>query len=158
MRQPSARPASAPWPASRGRRVARQGQEHRRFLGPDYGVRASVGHVADLSSKGLAVAVDNDFTRAYERLPWQERRQGPSDGAQEGEQRPRFDLRSDRSPNAGFGSSLSLFEIIPGLGLYLSHLLRRMSCARSPFGRSGGGGRRCRSALDKALSVEGRRS
>ena len=37
-----------------------------RFLGKDYDVRASVGHVADLPSKGLAVDVDNGFKPTYE--------------------------------------------------------------------------------------------
>ena len=36
------------------------------FLGSEYIVRASVGHIADLPSKGLAVDVDNDFKAAYE--------------------------------------------------------------------------------------------
>lgn len=36
------------------------------FLGPAYDVRASVGHVADLPSKGLAVDVDNGFKPTYE--------------------------------------------------------------------------------------------
>ena len=37
-----------------------------KFLGNAYDVRASVGHVADLPSKGLAVDVDNDFKPTYE--------------------------------------------------------------------------------------------
>ena len=36
------------------------------FLGTTYDVRASVGHVADLPSKGLAVDVDNHFKPTYE--------------------------------------------------------------------------------------------
>ena len=36
------------------------------FLGSEYDVRASVGHVADLPSKGLAVDVDNHFKAYYE--------------------------------------------------------------------------------------------
>ena len=36
------------------------------FLGSEFIVRASVGHIADLPSKGLAVDVDNDFKAAYE--------------------------------------------------------------------------------------------
>ena len=36
------------------------------FLGNEYIVRASVGHIADLPSKGLAVDVDNHFKAAYE--------------------------------------------------------------------------------------------
>jgi DNA topoisomerase-1 len=37
-----------------------------RFLGDDFEVKASVGHVADLPSKGLAVDVDNGFKPTYE--------------------------------------------------------------------------------------------
>ncbi|MEO7397912.1 MAG: type I DNA topoisomerase [Ilumatobacteraceae bacterium] len=37
-----------------------------KFLGNGYDVRASVGHVADLPSKGLAVDVDNGFKPTYE--------------------------------------------------------------------------------------------
>ena len=37
-----------------------------RFLGDAFDVRASVGHVADLPSKGLAVDVDNGFRPTYE--------------------------------------------------------------------------------------------
>ena len=37
-----------------------------KFLGSAYDVRASVGHVADLPSKGLAVDVDNSFKPTYE--------------------------------------------------------------------------------------------
>jgi len=37
-----------------------------RFLGAGYEVRASIGHVADLPSKGLAVDVDNGFKPTYE--------------------------------------------------------------------------------------------
>src|SRR4029079_7002230 len=37
-----------------------------RFLGEGFDVRASVGHVADLPSKGLAVDVDNGFKPTYE--------------------------------------------------------------------------------------------
>src|SRR4029078_13372284 len=37
-----------------------------KFLGSGYDVRASVGHVADLPSKGLAVDVDNGFKPTYE--------------------------------------------------------------------------------------------
>ena len=36
------------------------------FLGSEYDVHASVGHVADLPSKGLAVDVDNHFKAYYE--------------------------------------------------------------------------------------------
>ena len=37
-----------------------------KYLGPEYIVEASVGHVADLPSKGLAVDVDNGFKPNYE--------------------------------------------------------------------------------------------
>ena len=37
-----------------------------KYLGPEFDVRASVGHVADLPSKGLAVDVDNGFKPSYE--------------------------------------------------------------------------------------------
>jgi len=37
-----------------------------KFLGNDYDVRASVGHVADLPSKGLQIDVDNGFKPTYE--------------------------------------------------------------------------------------------
>ncbi len=37
-----------------------------KFLGSGYDVRASVGHVADLPSKGLNIDVDNDFKPTYE--------------------------------------------------------------------------------------------
>jgi DNA topoisomerase-1 len=37
-----------------------------KFLGNTFDVRASVGHVADLPSKGLAVDVDNGFKPTYE--------------------------------------------------------------------------------------------
>ena len=37
-----------------------------KFLGSGYDVRASVGHIADLPSKGLAVDVDNGFKPTYE--------------------------------------------------------------------------------------------
>ena len=36
------------------------------YLGADFDVRASIGHVADLPSKGLAVDVENDFRPNYE--------------------------------------------------------------------------------------------
>ena len=36
------------------------------FLGNEFIVRASVGHIADLPSKGLAVDVDNAFKPTYE--------------------------------------------------------------------------------------------
>ena len=36
------------------------------YLGPEFEVRASVGHITDLPSKGLAVDVENDFKPAWE--------------------------------------------------------------------------------------------
>src|SRR5215218_8252510 len=40
-----------------------------RFLGDDFDVRASVGHVADLPAKGLAVDVEHGFRPTYELTP-----------------------------------------------------------------------------------------
>ncbi len=40
-----------------------------RFLGGEFDVRASVGHIADLPSKGLAVDVDHGFKPTYELTP-----------------------------------------------------------------------------------------
>jgi DNA topoisomerase-1 len=37
-----------------------------KYLGPDFKVMASVGHVVDLPSSGLCVDVDNDFALTYE--------------------------------------------------------------------------------------------
>ena len=37
-----------------------------KFLGDDFVVRASVGHIADLPSKGLSVDVENSFKPNYE--------------------------------------------------------------------------------------------
>ena len=37
-----------------------------KFLGDAFDVRASVGHVADLPSKGLQIDVDNGFKPTYE--------------------------------------------------------------------------------------------
>jgi len=36
------------------------------YLGPEFDVRPSVGHIADLPSKGLAVDVENGFKPTYE--------------------------------------------------------------------------------------------
>ena len=36
-----------------------------KFLGAGFEVRASVGHVADLPSKGLSIDVDNGFMPTY---------------------------------------------------------------------------------------------
>src|SRR6187549_2290556 len=37
-----------------------------KYLGKDYVVKASLGHVKDLPKKDLSVDVDNDFTPVYE--------------------------------------------------------------------------------------------
>ncbi len=37
-----------------------------KYLGPDYRVMASIGHIKDLPSSGLCVAVDKDFELTYE--------------------------------------------------------------------------------------------
>src|SRR5918998_1398743 len=40
-----------------------------KYLGPDYRVMASIGHIKDLPSKGLGVDVKNDFEPTYEVIP-----------------------------------------------------------------------------------------
>lgn len=40
-----------------------------KYLGADYRVMASLGHIKDLPSKGLGVDVDNDFATSYEVIP-----------------------------------------------------------------------------------------
>jgi DNA topoisomerase-1 len=40
-----------------------------KYLGKDYLVKASIGHIKDLPSKGLGVDVDNDFKPTYEVIP-----------------------------------------------------------------------------------------
>ncbi len=40
-----------------------------RYLGPGYVVKASMGHVRDLPTKGLGVDLENDFSPTYEPLP-----------------------------------------------------------------------------------------
>lgn len=37
-----------------------------KFLGPDFKVMSSVGHIRDLKSKGMSVEIDNDFSPEYE--------------------------------------------------------------------------------------------
>ncbi len=37
-----------------------------KFLGPDYKVMSSVGHIRDLKSKGMSVEIDKDFSPVYE--------------------------------------------------------------------------------------------
>jgi DNA topoisomerase-1 len=43
------------------------------FLGKDYIVKSSFGHVRDLVKKGYGVDVDNNFTPTYEVQPDKER-------------------------------------------------------------------------------------
>jgi DNA topoisomerase-1 len=40
-----------------------------RYLGPDFEVKASMGHVRDLPSKGLNVDIENNFEPTYEVMP-----------------------------------------------------------------------------------------
>jgi DNA topoisomerase I len=40
-----------------------------KYLGKDYLVKASIGHIKDLPSKGLGVDVDHDFAPTYELIP-----------------------------------------------------------------------------------------
>ena len=39
-----------------------------KFLGKDYVVKSSFGHIRDLSKKGLGVKIDKDFSPKYEIL------------------------------------------------------------------------------------------
>ncbi|MBC7797911.1 MAG: type I DNA topoisomerase, partial [Pyrinomonadaceae bacterium] len=40
-----------------------------KYLGSDYQVLASIGHIMDLPAKGLGVDVQNDFEPTYEVIP-----------------------------------------------------------------------------------------
>ena len=40
-----------------------------KYLGPEFEVKASMGHVRDLPSKGLSVDIENDFEPTYEITP-----------------------------------------------------------------------------------------
>ena len=40
-----------------------------RYLGKDFQVEASVGHIRDLPSKEMAVDIDNNFTPIYVIMP-----------------------------------------------------------------------------------------
>ena len=40
-----------------------------KYLGSDYRVLASIGHIKDLPSKGLGVDVEHDFEPTYEVIP-----------------------------------------------------------------------------------------
>jgi len=44
-----------------------------RYLGPDFEVKASMGHVRDLPSKGLNVDIENNFEPTYEVMPGKKR-------------------------------------------------------------------------------------
>jgi len=44
-----------------------------KYLGPGYEVKASMGHVRDLPSKGLNVDIDNDFEPTYDVMPGKKR-------------------------------------------------------------------------------------
>src|SRR5690242_17453583 len=43
-----------------------------KYLGPDYTVKASMGHIMDLPKKNLGVASDNDFAPEYREIPSKE--------------------------------------------------------------------------------------
>ncbi|MBN1509722.1 MAG: type I DNA topoisomerase [Sedimentisphaerales bacterium] len=44
-----------------------------RYLGPDFDVKASMGHVRDLPSKGLNVDIENNFEPTYDIMPGKKR-------------------------------------------------------------------------------------
>jgi len=44
-----------------------------KYLGPDYEVKASMGHIRDLPSNGLSVDIENDFKPTYEIMPGRKR-------------------------------------------------------------------------------------
>ena len=44
-----------------------------KYLGSDYEVKASMGHVRDLPSKGLNVDIENDFEPTYDIMPGKKR-------------------------------------------------------------------------------------
>jgi DNA topoisomerase-1 len=44
-----------------------------KYLGPDFEVKASMGHVRDLPSKGLNVDIENDFEPTYDIMPGKKR-------------------------------------------------------------------------------------
>ena len=44
-----------------------------RYLGPDYEVQASMGHIRDLPSKGLNVDIEHDFEPTYDIMPGKKR-------------------------------------------------------------------------------------
>src|ERR1041385_7453635 len=49
-----------------------------KYLGKDYLVKASIGHIKDLPSKGLGVDVDDDFKPTYEVIPDSRKRNNKS--------------------------------------------------------------------------------
>ena len=44
-----------------------------KYLGPEYEVKASMGHIRDLPSKGLNVDIENDFEPTYDIMPGKKR-------------------------------------------------------------------------------------
>src|ERR1051325_11407943 len=44
-----------------------------KYLGPDYKVMASVGHIKDLPKKGIGIDFENDFEPTYEVIPGKEK-------------------------------------------------------------------------------------
>ena len=44
-----------------------------KYLGPDFEVKASMGHIRDLPSKGLNVDIENDFEPTYQIMPGKKR-------------------------------------------------------------------------------------
>jgi DNA topoisomerase-1 len=44
-----------------------------KYLGPDFEVKASMGHIRDLPSKGLNVDIENDFEPTYDIMPGKKR-------------------------------------------------------------------------------------
>src|SRR3989440_3538413 len=48
-----------------------------KYLGPDYRVMASIGHIKDLPSKGLGVDIQNNFQPTYEVIPHAKKRNNP---------------------------------------------------------------------------------
>ena len=44
-----------------------------KYLGPEFEVKASMGHIRDLPSKGLNVDIENDFEPTYQIMPGKKR-------------------------------------------------------------------------------------
>src|SRR3954453_4042142 len=53
-----------------------------KYLGSDYLVKASIGHIKDLPSKGLGVDVDHDFEPTYEVIPDTKKRNNKKIGSE----------------------------------------------------------------------------